>query len=169
MSGALAGVSADTLKQGAKQGAKPTHNSQRKPSDYEVPISPSCSTNSVPSPTTTDMKERRYVSAPKLPQNESEATDAEGTQVLPSPLQREMMIAEHYEFEGDDGILMNPGAEQVASEYTYIDETEINSHSGYEYIDESRLVNEKVSSYIHFCSNCKSVMLKKKVLIKTCY
>lgn len=145
MCGASAGGSADTLKQGAKL----TQHSQRKPSDYEVPISPSCSTSSVPSPTTTDMKESRYVSTPKLPQDESEAVDAEGTQVLPSTLQREM-IAEHYEFEGDGGIVMTPGAEEVVSEYTYIDENEINSPSGYEYIDEndleSHLINEKVSS-----------------------
>lgn len=164
MYGASTGVSADKLKQGA---TLTQYYSQRKPSEYEVPVSPTCSTRSVPSPTTNDTKERRYVSAPKLPQTESEAMETEGTQALPSPLQREM-IAEHYEFEGDGcGILVNPGAEQVISEYACIDESEVNSPSGYEYIDEddpSHLINEKVSSYIHFvCGICKSILLKDVV------
>ena len=127
-----------------------TNYSLRKPSDYEIPVSPSSSTMS--SPTCTEMKERRYVSAPKLPQSEYEAVDED---VFPSPLLHEK-ITEQYEMESklDPGTgILNPQAMacHTGSEYVYIDENEINapSKSNYEYIDEedrtSLLIEKNVS------------------------
>ena len=98
------------------------------------------------------MKERRYVSAPKLPQSEYEAVDED---VFPSPLLHEK-ITEQYEMESklDSGTgILNPQAMtcHTGSEYVYIDENETNapSNSNYEYIDEedrtSLLMKKNVS------------------------
>ena len=142
MSAASANGSGHKFKPGSNSSK---HHYQRKPSDYEVPVSPTCSTSSVPSPSTNDLRESRYVSAPKLPQNELEAVEAEGSRVLPSPLQREI-ISEQYEMEMGGGVVMNPGAGQMSNEYSYVGESETTSPSGYEDIDdeEDHLVNTGV-------------------------
>lgn len=85
------------------------------------------------------MKERRYVSAPKLPQSEGEAVETEGLQILNSsegaPSLLQQMIAEHYELENGASSL-KPGAESKTNDYTYIDEKELGAPNSYEYIDE---------------------------------
>ena len=124
-----------------KGAAKVTANySERKPSDYETPV---------PSPTSIEMNERRYTSAPKLPQSDYETVeDDESQTLLRSPLLREK-IAEHYdmEYSGTDG--PNNKTENSTSGYEYIDESKLNTPNNYEYIDEgdhtSLLSSEHVS------------------------
>lgn len=128
------------VKEGENYSSATNPHSERKPSEYETPVSPTSSSVSSQSVETTSIRERRYVSAPKLPQSECEALDNEGGR---SPLMQEIISEQYIDMRSGGTAVLHPLAlhpvpEQVDSEYTYIDENKLSTDapSSYEYIDE---------------------------------
>ena len=133
--------------------------SERKPSNYETPVSPTSSSVS-DSSQSGGMRERRYVSAPKLPQSEYEALDEERIRGVPSPLMREIISEQYIDMRSGGSALLHPVTEQAGHDYTYIDESQLSTDapSNYEYIDEgdrtSLLTKTNVSDWYKYVVVC---------------